>query len=77
MYVDIPAHIKLNKKPADTPFRFRNFEEALNSAKDMFPHNETRVVGSKDQPHWQKPEKEGTISQASDVTPSYQKAVPK
>lgn len=56
MYVDIPQHLQLEKKPVDTPFRFRNFEEASKIAGEMFKGYETRVVGSIDQPHWQAPE---------------------
>ena len=35
MYVDIPKHMILDKKSVDTPFRFRNFEEATQKCTEM------------------------------------------
>ena len=80
MVVDIPQHLRLDKKPVDTPFRFRNFEEASQTAQEMFSGYETRVVSSKDQPHWQRPEKQMSKSDMNEnswydvygVTPAYQ-----
>ena len=80
MVVDIPQHLRLDKKPVDTPFRFRNFEEASQTAQEMFSGYETRVVSSKDQPHWQRPEKQMSRSDMNEnswydvygVTPAYQ-----
>jgi len=80
MYVDIPQHLRLKKKPVDTPFRFRNFEEAQQTASEMFSGYETKIVGSLDQPHWQTPEKRMTQQDMNKekwydiygVTPAYQ-----
>jgi len=55
-YVDIPQHMVLDKKTVDTPFRFRNFEEASKTAGELFKGYETVIVGSNDRPHWQNPE---------------------
>lgn len=80
LYVDIPQHLKLKKRVVDTPFRFRNFEEAENTAADMFRGFDFKIVGSHDEPHWQKPEnkmKTDTLAAQNwydiyGVTPSYQ-----
>ena len=60
LYVDIPKHLQLKKKPVDTPFRFRNYEEANNMASDLFQGYEYRIVGSNDDPHWNIPEAQMT-----------------
>jgi hypothetical protein len=79
-YVDIPKNITLQKKNVDTPFRFRNYEEAARAASEMFKGYETTVIGSSDEPHWQAPEtrmredelKEQNWYDVYGVTPSYQ-----
>ena len=79
LYVDIPKHVRLQKKTVDTPFRFRNYEEAARAAADMFKGYETTIIGSKDEPHWQAPEtrmredelKEQNWYDVYGVTPSY------
>lgn len=80
LYVDIPKHLQLNKKAIDTPFRFRNFEEAEKIASEMFGEYETKITASNDEPHWQVPESQMTKKELKDqswydvygVTPSYQ-----
>jgi hypothetical protein len=63
VYVDVPQHLKLEKKTVDTPFRFRDYNEAAKVASEMFSDREIKIVGSGDEPHWQEPEIQMTSAQ--------------
>ena len=63
MTIEIPPHL-VKKRPVDTPFRFRTYEEALKTAAEMYPQYEVQIVGSNDVPHWQSAE---TSMSADDV----------
>jgi hypothetical protein len=52
-YIELPAQMELQRRYMDAPFRFRNYEEAEESARDIFDGMKVRIVGSSDNPHWQ------------------------
>lgn len=51
LYQEIPQFVKT--RLVDTPFRFASYEDALNTASDLFKGIEFKVIGSSDKPHWQ------------------------
>lgn len=52
-YVEIPKHLKLKEQIVDTPYRFSNFVEAQEAAKELFNGYSYKIVGSNDAVHWQ------------------------
>lgn len=54
LYYDIPKHL-IKEKYVDTPYRFKNFDEAESTAAGLFPGIRYKIIGSSDKPHFSKP----------------------